>query len=455
MEAGDSAWNAGASAYYVEPHLRMALALAEATRDTAVLTDLANFFLAFTANLRPLQSVLARQSGNRGPASAPMAGVATDRVIPWLDQRATPPRPTECPLCSAQVFHPATRLMRLIAALPASDRSPQMLQFVQVYLPLLLNEHLLRLGYNHDPNGSSGLVQGWEHGSGNTRLRIVDTDLWLIASAAELLGAARLDPALVPLGSAEPLLRRMVDSGWRLLIRWTTPHPETRDQSGRTVGSLDLFEGDFDAFDDNRLSGYTDSVLPEGRPPRPSVNASWDISHIQRLPVFLRSMWDNRAALGTAGPDSAFLKQTVNQYLYVAFNGRWEAPQFHNFFDGSDGWYRVGYGGRKGWGYPPSLYCDNRDRNRTCLGRWAPAGWGLLAFVNPDLARTGQAILGIAADSTGEGMSLRERVYALGSDQFTWKGIPGTTTSPVLAEIVAEYLSGVKVAGGGGEFCRK
>ncbi|MEO8029793.1 MAG: hypothetical protein ABJC74_02010 [Gemmatimonadota bacterium] len=453
VEEGDSAWNAGASAYYVEPHLRMALALAEATSDTSVLSDLSGYFIAFAGNLRPMQDVVARQANSIGPASAFVPGRPADRLLPWLDTRAHPARPTECQVCSTQFFHPAARLVRLIAATPAPQRSPIMLQFIQLYVPLLLNDHLLRLGFDHDGSKSTGLVPGWERAIDNPRFQIRDADLWLIATAAELLGAHHLAPDLVPLADGQPLLERMVGSGWRLLVRRASAHPATRNSGGQTVGSLDFFEGDFDGIDDNKFVGYSDSMMPEGQAARPSVKGGWDISHVQRLPVFLRSLWDNRAALGSPGPDIGFLGQTVNQYLYVAFNGRPELPQFHNFFDGTDGWYRVDYSGRRGWGYPPSGYCDNRDRNRPCLSRWGPVGWGLLAFVNPDLTGVGHDLLKLAADSAVSGSAFRQRVYALGADDFRWNYPPGKTSSPLLAEILAEFLSGVRVEGGPGHFC--
>ncbi len=44
----------------------------------------------------------------------------------------------------------------------------------------------------------------------------------------------------------------------------------------------------------------------------------------------------------------------ANQYAYKVFNKDFEQPLFSNYFDGTDGWYRVGYSNRLNYGYGPS-----------------------------------------------------------------------------------------------------
>jgi hypothetical protein len=100
----------------------------------------------------------------------------------------------------------------------------------------------------------------------------------------------------------------------------------------------------------------------------------------------------------------------TNQYVYRVFNGDFSRPLFHNFFDGSDGWLRVGYVGPD-FGYPPSSYCDMHNPNRPCMIPGAIMAWGLLAFANPDLARVEQALVKLALNGDPESRRFRDRYY--------------------------------------------
>lgn len=450
----DGAQDAGAKAYYLEPVLRGALGLAEATGDTALLQDVARFYTSYQARFTTVGAILAAEA-RVGPApAAKPQGDAKARTLAWLDRGAREIRPAECTLCNAQAFHPAARLVRLIALLPPQQVTPAMAEFVRAYVPFLISEHLIRLGYQTQwearlPSARfMALVPYWEvstSGPAKGKYRMRDTDLWLMASAGELLEANRLRPSLVPLLGEEVRLHRLVESGMKFLRSLATAHPAVLNTAGVRVGALDLFEGDFDNLPDAAYGGYVDSTAPSALVKRPARRASWDISHIQRVPTALRSLWDARKAIGSTAPDSQFLAQVVNQYLYVARRGDWRRPSFSNFFDGQDGWFRVGYAGRGDWGYAPSPYCDNRLQGRPCLGRWGIAGWGLLAFVNPDLLRLQGGILAVAASSPSDTVDdgFRRRVYAVSDDDFSLRS---SRVSPLLAEVIGEYASGMSVS---------
>lgn len=60
-------------------------------------------------------------------------------------------------------------------------------------------------------------------------------------------------------------------------------------------------------------------------------------------PRMLRALYDNRAATGIDFPQVADLEYIGNQYAYHVFEGDYKLAPFRSFFDGSDGWYRVGY----------------------------------------------------------------------------------------------------------------
>jgi hypothetical protein len=267
---------------------------------------------------------------------------------------------------------------------------------------------------------------------------MLDRDLWLIATAAEVIEAHRLAPDLVPLFGEEGRLRQIVTAGTAMLRRRTTAHPETRNAAGKRVGSLGYFEGDFDSHPEMIYSGDTTAVFPQGKPPHPAHGASWDVSHVQRLPVALRSLWDARLALPGLFPDSSEMALTVNQYLYRAFQGDLSLPLLNNFFDGSDGWFRVGYANRGNWGYAPAKWCGRPKAGRPCLSRGGFTGWGLLAFISPDLERLGASLVALSASTAPAAVDFRGRVFATNTDGFLFVGPP----SALLGQIVSEYLCG-------------
>jgi hypothetical protein len=170
------------------------------------------------------------------------------------------------------------------------------------------------------------------------------------------------------------------------------------------------------------------------------TGASWDISHAYRLPVFLRALYENRKATGSAFPAHHDLEMVVNQYVYKVFNGDFNFPLFHNYFDGSDGWFRVGYNG-PGFGHPPSIYCDMRNDKTRCLTPGNIIGWGQLAFVNPVLARLEQSLVNLGFDDQLQVQRFRDRYYfcasaykIVGSEERPSRKIYGTALYYVIAE---------------------
>ncbi|MBK9065317.1 MAG: hypothetical protein IPL76_00315 [Gemmatimonadetes bacterium] len=455
----DSAWrsheDAGAGAYYVEPVVHGVLELARGTGDRVLLDEVARIYVAYLGRFVPASTILARSATAARRSTALPEGDPASRVLPWLDRTRAIAVPAECVLCSAQVMHPAARLVRMIAGMPDADRTGAMRTFVGQYVPLLSREHLRRLVYDTQwpaTRGRRGRLtrfQHWQDLAAGKRIAgpahlscLHDTDLWLMAAAAELLEAHRLDPALVPLGADSAPLAQLVRAGVGALERSATPHPGTRDFAGRVVGSLGFFEGDYDAHPEMAFAGDTSPTLPAPGAGRPPVRGSWDIAHVQRLPIALRSLWDARRATGPAFPDESTLRLSVNQLLYRVFDGDYRELRFRNFLDGGDGWFRGGYKGRAGWGYPPSASCDNRDTQRPCQTPEGVAGWGVLLFANDGLAPLRDALYQLAADTSAAGRAVRERRYAVPNDPFSLAPGDSARPSPNLARLIGEFLGG-------------
>src|SRR5262249_22133985 len=161
------------------------------------------------------------------------------------------------------------------------------------------------------------------------------------------------------------MLRSALETGVRFFQSKRSEYPETSNFQGQRVGSASYFNGDYAAHSDYDFSAITSEKFPSGERKKTLPNASWDISHAYRIPIFLRSLYENRKATGVQFPQYHDLQLVVNQYVYRVFGGDFSRPLFHNYFDGSDGWHRVGFNG-PAFGYPPSVYCDMHNSNRPC-----------------------------------------------------------------------------------------
>lgn len=319
-----------------------------------------------------------------------------------------------------------------------------MLQFADAYRPLLIDDHLIRLGFEARLNdwGLKNLprtrVESWKKYAAGFKTPkhfqsvMTDRDLWLVATAAEVLGAASVDSVLVPLGASSSRLREMVATGVAFFQASRTLYQDTKNFTGQRVRSASYFNGDYIDHSQMAFAGYEGSRFPRASDTASAPYASWDVSHAYRLPVFLRSLADTRGRSGTAFPTDEDIRLIINQYAYRAFNRDFEHPYFHNFFDGSDGWFRVNYLGRTGTGYPPSRFCDARSPARPCLSRGAIMGWGLLVPWSGDLERVLRSIVDLADDHDADHTEFRDRYYLQGGEKFMRRSVSGREQHPFL-----------------------
>ena len=175
---------------------------------------------------------------------------------------------------------------------------------------------------------------------------------------------------------------------------------------------------------------------------RRAPGASWDVSHAYRIPVLLRSLADTRGANGTTFPTEHDIRLAINEYVYRAFNGDRAHPLFHNFLDGTDGWYRVNYSGRVGTGYPPSACCDAHTSTPPCLCRGAVMGWGLLSSWSPDLRRVLDSVTALAMSNDSATIAYRDRYYSRDQEPFALHDRSGRETYPfLLYGLLAETIA--------------
>src|SRR5262249_61751338 len=126
---------------------------------------------------------------------------------------------------------------------------------------------------------------------------------------------------------------------------------------------------------------------------------SWDISHFSLIPMFLWSLFNNQQATGVSFPQQSDIDAIGNQYVFRVFEGDLKRPLFRNFFDGSDGWYRVNYSGRSSYGIAPSRFCSMLDPSHNCITIAGIYSWGLFASANSDVARVQTFLIDLATSS--------------------------------------------------------
>jgi hypothetical protein len=325
-------------------------------------------------------------------------------------------------LYNSQWLHPAALLVRIVTLLPQQSRTPSMSKFAAQYAKFIVNDQLERFFYQQrmPPLGGSevtGRVASWTaimhglKGRDSWDTAMSDIDLWLLATAAEMLGAHANDPQLVPIDDRSVAqLRTAVATGIQLFESKRTLYPDTRNFHGDQVGSASYFNGDYAGHPDMAYSAVGGESLPTPEQRKGNPNVSWDISHAWRLPIFLRALYENRKATGVDFPRWIDLELVANQYVYKVFKGDYARPQFRNYFDGTDGWMRVDYNGA-GFGNPPSDFCDMHNPRRFCLMPGAILGWENLAFTNADLARLESSLVDLAFATDPAIQIFRDRYF--------------------------------------------
>jgi hypothetical protein len=417
----------GSHLYYVEHWMRPSLNAARACHDLQTLDEIAKYYPVVLHYSEPLGTLLNRPNVFW---STSQRMVAADRSALTFPADADG-KVVDGELYNSQWLHPAAESLRLISLLPPERRTPAMQNFARQYTRFIvvdqLDRYLVQQRIPLPGGGEGGRIELWKRDLAGPRGRettFTDVDLWLMASVAEVLGANANDPTLAPLTAAQAeMLHRAIETGSRFIESRRNDYPDTRNFRGEKVGSVAYGIGDWADDSDLEYSNVTTEAFPTPGQNVRKADVGWDISHSYRFPVFMRALYENRKATGADWPSYHEVQLLTNQYAYRVFNGDFSRPLFHTHIDGSDGWFRVGFHGGN-FGYPPSRYCDQHNRNRPCMTTAAIMGWGRIAFANPDLTEIEHALLKLALDPTPQAREFCDRYY-FDDTPFEVLGPPG------------------------------
>ena len=424
----------GLGLYYAEYDLSRGLNAARACRDLDIFDELSLYFVTMLQYTETVGTLLKRPdvlsaTRERMAAADPLA-----RTFP----SELNGKPADAELYNTQWLHTAADLLRFVSLLPPDRRTPAMQDFAAQYTTFIvrdtLERYLVQQRLHLPGGGEGGRIELWKRdlaglqGEEPWSNKVVDIDLWLMVSAADVLGANANDPALVPLTPTQSgMLHQAIEVGTRFFESRRNDYPATKNFRGEQVGSVGYGSGDYIQHPDLAFSGVTNEKFPTPEEKRTNPQASWDIAHASRMPVFMRTLYENRKATGVDWPSFHELQLFTNQYTYRVFNGDFSRPLFHNFLDGSDGWHRVGY--HENFGIPPSRYCDAHDRqHRPCMAPASFMGWGYLAFASPDLSELIHDLVKLALDGNPQTQQFLDRYYFFNDQPFAVLGPAGKQT---------------------------
>lgn len=419
---------------------RVGINIASAYGERDKFDELAKFYSAF---LKTYFTTVGELQKAKAPEIkikllGPVAGMESARTLPWYwKQPDGSVILRECDQCNAEYLYPAARLVRGIATLKPTDRTAAMSQFVADYVPLIAKEHLLRLNF------AERMRQDMTAGNPYFKKRVMIADeIFDIASAAELLGAYTQDSKLLLLTDGESSkLKELVRVG---VERFQLSQTLTKDASGRICASY--FNSDYDQHEDMEYARYEGEAFPSPAQKAKPQGISWDISHFSLIPMFLWSLHENRQATGVNFPEQADIEHLGNQYAFHVFEGDYREPLFKNFFDGSDGWFRVSYLGRSNYGIAPSRFCSMFDPSRGCTTIAGIYSWGLLASIDTNIARVQTALVDLAQSTDPsvacfEPRCFRERYYRYADTSMSFLDADAKIQYPPALVVVLSELA--------------
>lgn len=423
----------------------LAVNIAQTYHEVGLADELAKFYSTFLhANFTTLGELRRTNSPQiKQKQLGPELGPDSTRTLAWWADSDRGAILRECFLCNEEYFVPVAGLMDVIAKLKPAERTPAMTQFVSEYVPILVNDHILRVNF------AQLMRAQMNHSDSNLkRPNMSEEEIGVVTAAASVLGASGADPKLAVLTSDDRArLKDLVKVG---VDRFQFSRTLTKDSEGRTCASY--FNGDYERLEDLQYAGYHGEEFPTPANKAPVKGASWDTSHFNVVPTFLRTLYDNRAATGVNFPKKEDIEYIGNQYAYHVFEGDYKKPLFTNYFDGNDGWYRAGYLGRSGYGIAPSRYCNQADPLHSCNTIGAISWWGLVAPFHPGIARIESALLDLARSNDPtiacfQPQCFRERYYKFADFSFSFLDAQGNIQyAPALIVILSQLAASYSTA---------
>ena len=121
----------------------------------------------------------------------------------------------------------------------------------------------------------------------------------------------------------------------------------------RPTPILSFQEGAWYGHPDYDYSECNVSTFPKKSEKKNHYKVGLDVAHASRVIYLLEMLTENKNKFNIKFPTTNDMKMFTDGFLYKVFNQNLHKPLFKNYMNGSNGWFRVNYDSRKGYGYAP------------------------------------------------------------------------------------------------------
>ncbi|MCH7385308.1 hypothetical protein MMP71_15825 [Acinetobacter dispersus] len=198
--------------------------------------------------------------------------------------------------------------------------------------------------------------------------------------------------------------------------------------NNKKISINDLDRGFWNSVNDNKYAGYSSPDVPVTCDPNNSqetievvnlenikkqLNLGWDFSHARRLTNLFFALERNRTAIkkvygdniGNNLPSKADMEGFINQLKSNVWNQNKKHPLFSNYYNGTNGWYRVGYhkGGKN---------CDEGVPPYGLSNSYLSGGYIVWGKNDPLLLQLGETIYNLTYSNSIQDRKFMSRYYS-------------------------------------------
>lgn len=182
-----------------------------------------------------------------------------------------------------------------------------------------------------------------------------DIDIWVIAGLVEFVAAYDLNNAITNITNEEYSKYKAYFPVACSLLEDRMKESKLTNLEGEEVTGLNFDLRIWNNHKDMLYSKYDKPEYPtKFWHERRKRKIGWDLSHATRFVHVFNTLYMHKNVTNSTFPSKEQMEQLSNQFVYGVFNKDFKFPAFANYMDGTNGWYRVGYGGREGFGYGPN-----------------------------------------------------------------------------------------------------
>ena len=180
---------------------------------------------------------------------------------------------------------------------------------------------------------------------------VADPILLIVSGLGYYMGAEMNQPKLYTI-KEKKRLRSSLQKGITLISQ-RFQVKKGKDFNKKPIKRLSFQEGEWYGHPDYDYSGYMQKKFPQKKDKYPLKEIGLDVAHGDRVLYFLEMLNATKQHFSFSFPTKKEMKMFSDGFLYNVFSGDDKHPIFKNYMDGSNGWFRVNYDSREGYGYAP------------------------------------------------------------------------------------------------------